>query len=104
MVTEDYCSKDLYKLLLEKGFDGEIHTTYDEKGYTQPSISLYVAMKWLREKYSIHIEIAYNMKYFPVCISIKTNETIPYIAIQGEPFTYEQAAEAAIKYCLNNLI
>lgn len=47
-IKEDYCSKEIYRLLLEKGFDGEIHTTYDNEGYTQPSITLQVAMKWLR--------------------------------------------------------
>lgn len=128
MITEDYVSFEIAKLLKEKGFDICCELQYincssghpfltdirDDAGcyyknseigqdeYSAPTLQM--AMKWLREKYSIHIEIAYNMKYFPVCISIKTNETIPYIAIQGEPFTYEQAAEAAIKYCLENLI
>lgn len=31
-ITEDYCSQEVYRLLLEKGFDGEIHTTYDKRG------------------------------------------------------------------------
>ena len=34
-ITEDYCSQEVYRLLREKGFDGEIHTTFDKEGYTQ---------------------------------------------------------------------
>jgi hypothetical protein len=32
MIEEAYCSKELYKLLREKGFEGEIHTFYDKDG------------------------------------------------------------------------
>ena len=72
-----------------------------EYAYLCPSISL--ATKWLREVHNIHIDIAYNMGYFPICISTKTNDTIPYIPM-GKPFTYEKACEVAIKYCLEYLI
>ena len=117
MVTEDYVSFDTAKLLKEKGFEGRMHTFYTEEGtemesaYVVPSNffpiyrpTLQRAMKWLREVHKIHIEIGYNVGYFPVCISTKTNETIPYKPMQGKDFTYEQACEVAIKYCLENLI
>ena len=39
-ITEDYCSQEVYRFLREKGFDGEIHTTFDKEGYTQASIIL----------------------------------------------------------------
>lgn len=122
MTTEDYVSFETAKLLKEKGFDGECRDYYNENGHfysedfksnwnasRNKSIVLFscptlqMAMKWLREVHNIHIEIGYNMGYFPICISTKTNDTIPYIAME-KPFTYEKACEAAIKYCLIDLI
>lgn len=122
MITEDYVSFDIAKFLKEKGFvvpydsfrgvyiNGEFLRRNPGQGYLHNMddeiidvCSLQMAMKWLREKHNIHIEIGYNMGYFPVCISTKTNDTIPYIAM-GSPFTYEKACEVAIKYCLEYLI
>ena len=124
MLTEDYVSFEIAKLLKEKGFDEECRAfyvkskecgielfhakePYNYNNNVHPCTSaptLQMAMKWLREVHKIHIEIGYNAGYFPVCISISTNESIPYKPMQGKPFTYEQACEAAIKYCLENLI
>ena len=105
MITEDYVSFEVAKLLKEKGFDSdECEVHYDSYNHQEYEITLQMAMKWLREVHKIHIEIGYNVGYFPVCISTKTNETIPYKPMQGKDFTYEQACEVAIKYCLENLI
>lgn len=123
MITEDYVSFETAKLLKEKGFDEPCHALYhngedkiffglDVDSYHNTNLNvdcyacptLQMAMKWLREVHKIHIEIGYNIGYFPVCISIKTNEPIPYKPMQGKDFTYEEACEAAIKYCLKNLI
>ena len=119
MITEDYVNFEIAKLLKEKGFDEKCGPYYDLRGvlingviieakhnvdmdkFSAPTLQM--AMKWLREVHNIHIEIGYNLGYFPVCISTKTNDTIPYIAM-GSPFTYEQACEVAIKYCLEHLI
>lgn len=110
-ITEDYCSKEIYRLLLEKGFDGEVHTTFDEEGYTQPSITLQMAMKWLREVHNLCIE-----PYRTACGYLYTISTIPYGSCKCNPeeggddedsgqwTTYECACEAAIKYCLEHLI
>lgn len=103
-ITEDYCSKEIYKLLIQKGFDGEIHTTFDEEGYTQPSITPQTAMKWLREK-DIHIlfeitEIQKNPKYY--CVIWNTSTVESYIIDLFD--SYEEAVEAALKYSLENLI
>ena len=107
-IKEDYCSKELYRLLREKGFDGEIHTSYDEEGYTQPSITLQMAMKWLREVHNIFIEIGvsidlvgnYHYRYSIL------NRACKYVRKEYTDFDwdYNQACEAAIKYCLENLI
>ena len=115
MITEDYVSFEIAKLLKEKGFAEVTPMWYNKKGEPEmrgtaahtsdvtDAPTLQSVMKWLREIHNIHIEIGYNMGYFPVCISTKTNDTIPYIAM-GSPFTYEKACEAAIKYCLEYLI
>ncbi len=105
-ITEDYCSKEIYRLLIEKGFNGEVHTTFDEEGYTQPSITLQMAMKWLREVYDIFIEISVDEMlkdegYQWALYYNSTKEIRPY---SGWGDSYEGACKAAIKYCLENLI
>ena len=117
MITEDYVSFEIAKLLKENGFDVCCIAVYSLQGQFKNPASVFslknnefiyaptlqMAIKWLREVHNIHIEIAYNMGYFPICISTRTNDTIPYIAM-GKPFAYEKACEVAIKYCLENLI
>ena len=102
-IKEDYCSKEIYRLLREKGFDGEVHTTFDKEGYTQPSITLQMAMKWLREVHNLHIEV----RYFPTpniyrYVILRSPMTIDNIDSHPQYFnSYEEACEAAIKYCLD---
>ena len=107
-ITEDYCSQDVYRLLREKGFDGEIHTTFDKEGYTQASITLQIAIKWLREVYKLFIETN-------VSIDLNGNYHFSYSILDKEckyirkgytdfDWNCEEACEAAIKYCLENLI
>ena len=111
-VTEDYCSYEVYKLLKEKGFDGEIHTTFDEEGYTRPSITHQMAMKWLREEHEIDIIpiIRHSLKYAQespfrdyACRVYDCDGNIVLSATKWYS-RYENAVEAAIKYCLENLI
>ena len=106
-ITEDYCSYEVYKLLKEKGFDGEIHTTFDEEGYTRPSITHQMAIKWLRTK-GIYIYIQ-PTKYvggalygFQAIVEDGRNDDWKK-SIHHED-NYEEAVEAALKYCLENLI
>ena len=112
MITEDYCSKEIYGLLIKKGFDGEIHTSYDKEGYTQPSITLQMAMKWLRDVHCIFIEPTvgktngktwYDFDIIPINkreIAWNHYDNLPFV----ECNSYEEACEVAIKYCLENLI
>ena len=107
MITEDYCSQEVYRLLREKGFNGEIHTTFDKEGYTQVSITHQMAMKWLREKKDIIIVI--QPEYFNVeskCSmwSCDTWWNDNYEKVQGDFSSYEEAVEATLKYVLENLI
>ena len=133
MITEDYVSFEVAKLLKEKGFEGySILTIYDENAanvyikelqekylpyssddsklkefyYTQPTLQM--AMKWLREVHNLYIEISLS------CDREDKNAKIfdaSIFNVQNQRYKklsniqgYESACEAAIKYSLENLI
>lgn len=124
-ITEAYVSFETAKLLKEKGFDCETDKYYspegreltclddrdaEELGYVKrPTLQL--ACKWLREVHNLCIE-----PYRTACGYLYTISTIPYGTNlysdhykgndedSGQWTTYEKAVEAAIKYCLENLI
>ena len=123
-MTEDYVSFETAKLLKEKGFDGSCWTAYEtitkKHKIEQCSISswgklnqvkrptLQMAMKWLREKNGIAVipvlsSVLDNEKFLwdVKVVVAKTNDTY------SQGWVYEKleaACEAAIKYCLENLI
>ena len=131
MITEDYVSFETAKLLKEKGFDEMTELAYGlEHGHIRSDLpvsywknseigkykfscpTLQMTMKWLREVHNIHIELN------PICIG-DSNEDLEWHygwAVRTTIFTdrwkrhdaerisYEEACEAAIKYCLENLI
>ena len=124
MITEDYVSFETAKLLKEKGFDWECVCYYffkDEEqfeeslthwnwngGYTfrYSAPTLQMAMKWLRNKHDIFIEISVDEMlkddgYQWALYNNSTKEIMPYADWEK---SYEEACEAAIKYCLENLI
>lgn len=130
MITEDYVSFETAKLLKEKGFDEDIARVVNEEceidylGSFQPSLAylhhtwyrcptLQLAMKWLREVHKIHVSVEMgfdvdNHQYFffvpSICkFSSKTGEYQTPFGEKEFDF-YEEACEAAIKYCLENLI
>ena len=127
MIKEAYCSYNISKLLKEKGFDEECTHYYDmddgieytngarvinsstETYCTSPTHQ--IACAWLREIHNIHIEI-YVIKNYDKKIC-KYTYTIMDLNFPGsddgidccnEYKTYEQACEAAIKYCLERLV
>ena len=71
-----------------------------------------MAMKWLREVHKIHISISYTIKadaniaddYVSYCFAVENAKTFFYHSQDEWYNTYEEACEAAIKYCLENLI
>lgn len=112
-IKEDYCSQDVYRLLIEKGFEGEIHTTFDKEGYTQASITLQMAMKWLREVHKIHINILIRiiLEQYSGYDAVVCKENEDGFLTKGSHLNnikdgtnYKEACESAIKYCLENLI
>lgn len=136
MITEDYVSFEVAKLLKEKGFNESCHATYDTavtggkpKFSQYEAISFFpygirntddkysmvisapthqMAMKWLREVYHIFIEISTS-------IDLNGNYHSRYTILDKEckyirrgytdfDWEYKDACDAAIKYCLENLI
>lgn len=127
MITEDYCSFELSKLLKEKRFDEKYQAMYDKDGhfvsfnfklltkadkrlFVADAPTLQMAMKWLREVHSKNIildmvsldEDSYVLWTFNVYCN--KNYKIMWGTKQPKYNTYEDAVEAAIKYCLINLI
>jgi len=77
-----------------------------DKYIAAPTIQM--AMKWLREEHKLHIWIAHKLKQnkgLPWYYEIHNIETGTVVKI-GDVVcgSYEVACEAAIRYCLENLI
>jgi len=134
MITEDYVSFETAKLLKEKGFDEDCHAHWDLTTETKtPKIGLSVssknwnykwnpiqfpisapthqmAMKWLREVHNIFIVIEPHMydyineKNSSYVASLWQGDNYYENIISKDCPTYEETVEAAIKYCLENLI
>ena len=124
MITENYVSFETAKLLKEKGFEGDTSCYYtqdnakrwvyqhyhdfDKKNRIECP-TLQMAMKWLRDIF--HLEI------YPFHDAIQENNDWWYRIEQHSKGcgltehesdviykTYEEACEAAIKYCSEKLI
>ena len=126
MIEEDYVSFETAKLLKEKGFDGDI-TTYRDDFIQRGNViiplqeclskdriktsTLQMAMKWLREVHNIHCQIAPSIengfhtgKYHAYIHKLTDNFPKDPLWFVSTEKSYEEACEAAIKYCLENLI
>lgn len=128
MVTEDYVSFEIAQLLRDKGFEGVVHAYYNiwDNGATVCSVEefrrseaphLYIpcptiqmTIKWLREEYRLEIYpyhnnlTIYNDKWWFEIIEYP-NTVAEYESGKDEEFdTYQEACQAAIKYCLEHLI
>lgn len=120
MITETVVSFETAKLLKEKEFDecplfhyldtGQLWIPggYDKtKKWHFPAPTLQMVMKWLREAHHLHIipEISdvsrLNPQYY-VVVWLTTPKRESYILELFD--SYEEACEAAIVYCLKNLI
>ena len=128
MITEDYVSFEVAKLLKEKGFDwntdkqfnsdkivGDYNITdrsrYPERYLDAPTLQM--AMKWLREEHHYYIQVMLDswvrggrLGYYVVIQKTDSDFEMMLGDALDEFFyqTYEEACEAAIKYCLENLI
>lgn len=112
MITEDYVSFEIAKLLKEKGFDWRTILSYDKDGRMKNALrpffvdgdlampTLQMAMKWLRQKHKITIGILFkgDRIYYEIH---KNNE---FVFGVDTPESYEKVCDEAIKYCLKILI
>lgn len=140
MIEEDYVSFETAKLLKEKGFDEyclknywesdkELHGWTWELSYGKNSEkntcckdcsapTLQMAMKWLREKHKLFIDITAAMEdyiedgvvkykdpyYTWEVFSLEIGETLYFGGTPNVKESYEEACDFAIKYCLENLV
>lgn len=126
MIQEDYVSFETAKLLRQLGFDEYCTAFYYEDGSFYDQIGNYnqtewnvkkphysaaehwQVLKWLRIKHNIFIIVDRNPKEpnkFEYFYQIKTGdgfENTPFFS--GDFDEWEEATEAAIQYCLKNLI
>lgn len=127
MIKETYCSYEVAKLLKEKGFHEPCIATYNSttknfqveeiyedwtihwKGYISAP-TLQMVIKWLIEEKNILIVIEphdydyINEKSKSFSWSLWAGGNY-YECIESKDYpSYEEAIEAALKYCLNNLI
>lgn len=109
-ISEDYCSEELSGMLMEKGYIGATNTYLGKDDINVKQITIQSAMKWLREVHRIDIEVRTHYLNY-----LKPNDTRYYSGkiLKGSEDvihtiyakdTYEEVCEAAIKYCLENLI
>ena len=128
MVEEQYTSFEVAKLLKEKGFNESCRYYYVNNGnlmfteeYLHNSEIKYgtysscvctaptqqMAMAWLREIHNIHIDICsiWDVIHWLYQVFVITPRTARNSYVDKILYTsYEQAVEAGIKYCLENLI
>ena len=121
MITEDYVSFETAKLLKEKGFDVYVSQFYNaEDGYFSEKEALWnwnignyrysaptlqMAMKWLREVHKIEVRVIYDnnkSSWYGACNPMSESQILLGFGCKSK--SYEKACEAAIKYCLENLI
>lgn len=122
-ITEDYVSFETAKLLKEKGFNEPCwcywnfgqeeyptllryrHCNSDDYLEEKPTApTLQMAMKWLRKVHKIFIEpkMSKNTFLWGYRVSVSNGSTV---CLHASTFNEcEESCEAAIKYCLENLI
>lgn len=130
MINEDYVSFETARLLKEKGFDWEVHRTYivnanvfipgdiNDVPLRKDAIripTLQMAMKWLRKKYKLDITVVpFPLDFEHEDIQDGWGCEVTHLSdlsydgnyefFQKRYPTHEEACEAGIKYCLENLI
>ena len=131
MITEDYVSLEIAKLLKGKGFDEYCFATYSteigdfitvgpiknseidadkDDTYICTAPTHQMVMKWLREIKNIEIDVSLSAlnadgtKEYMYDVFFTDERYIENAKIKAGFKTYEEAVEAAIKYCLTDLI
>ena len=109
MIKEAFVSYEVAKLLKEKGFDGYT-TIFSSRMIGGGICPQSVAMAWLREVHDIFIDVGYDdLDFYWLVESIAADVPVqdrPKLLKNGTAChrTYEEAVEAALKYCLEELL
>lgn len=121
MIKEAFVSFEVAKLLEKKGFEiltSEVYDNQNKLDYQNavcwqekrlPYISApthQMAMAWLREEKNIIVNVWYNgVDYATEYFEPNTQMGVGKFVFIGDGYyAYEDAVEAALKYCLKNLI
>ena len=112
MLTEDFVSFETAELLKEKGMNKSCFKHYVQKNNNDGTseavtvCTLQMACKWLREVHSLFITIYPNYGTEKIAWSINQRDyDMNWVTIKHNYADYyEEACEAAIQYCLENLI
>ena len=110
MITEDYVSDEIFKLLKEKGFDDSCcrFVIESDETYHRGAPTLQMTCRWLTAIHNLFItfELDFSDGAYPmfdaVVYNLATCEKYPII--NYDRYSYIKGTEAAIKYCLENLI
>lgn len=109
-MTEDYVSFEVAKLLKEKGFDyqGFDYIDFEGEVIKQDRPTHQMAMKWLREKgiecVVIPIWNTIGKQYRSYVLSDLGDKYKDNYDSYSDNISYKEAAEAALKYALENLV
>ena len=104
----DLCKLDRYDSIRNSNYN-DITKNYFE--YTAPTLQM--AMKWLREVHNLHCSVDYDYVLGWYCQITSLKETVEYDYEEMKRYhpekdngfsSSEEACEAAIKHCLENLI
>ncbi len=115
MTQEAFCSLEVAKLLREKGFVtpcdwlycsngdfGHRNSLWDKEMFPAPTQQM--AVRWLREDYEISIEVsALRHNHWVYAIYRLLEKCVTEVWNAGTYVSYEDAVDAALKYCLENL-
>lgn len=110
-MKEAYVKLETAQLLKEKEFDWDTDKVYERnlmacryEDYPMPTQQM--AMRWLREERGIHI-YPIPVTGFNYVVSVyaeQGNKTYDRILSRSGRNAYEDAVDAALEYCLTNLI
>lgn len=110
--TRSYYEKDKYRTK-EEFSTGNPLWNWNISDFRYSAPTLQMAMKWLREVHNLHCSVDYDFVLGWYCQITSLKETVKYDYEEMKHYhpekdngfsSPEEACEAAIKYCLENLI
>ena len=108
MIGAAYCSKELCEMLTRKGIEARFSMKFERGGAWSKRYTLDVASRWLREERGYYISVRPRIVEGRVMLRADVDYMSKYgsfvTCIAIEKHSYEESLEAAIRYCVENLI